>query len=230
MTAGEIAVLLPALDEAGNVEHVVSGFQATADRIVVVDNGSTDATAERARAAGAEVVLEPRRGYGAACLAGLDHLSEDPPEVVVFADCDGTQDPSELPHLVGPILAGQADLVLGYRKDPGAIPVKNRVARWVYCTLLLVLYGQRVRDVPPYRAARWRTLGTLELSQPTVGFPVETVAMACRRGARISEVPVAHRERYRGRSKVGTTPLEVLQIAWIMTTTLIRLRFRRLAA
>lgn len=226
----DVAVVLPALDEAGAVEEVVRGFARTGARVVVADNGSRDATADVARSAGAEVVHEPRRGYGRACLAGLRALSATPPAVVAFADCDGTLDPRDLMAVAGPALADEADLVLGRRArvEHGAMPVHQRVGNGAACLALRLLYDVDVHDVPPLRAIRWGFLDRLRLQEPTYGFPIETVALSARRGGRIREVDVAYRARV-GRSKVTGTLAGSVAAAAVMASLTVRLRFRRLA-
>lgn len=222
-----VALILPALDEEAAVERVVLGFRAYASRVVVVDNGSADRTAEIAAKAGAEVVREPRRGYGRACLAGIAHLRASPPDVVAFADCDGTLDPADLPRLVA-ALEG-ADLVLGRRAhvQRGALPPHQRLGNRIAC-LGLRAYGLRVRDVPPFRALKWSAVERLRLREPTYGLPVETLAMAARRGMRVNEVDAAYRQRV-GQSKVTGTFAGSAKAALVMGSLLVRLRFRRLA-
>lgn len=229
--SGTVAVVMPALDEEEAVTQVVTAFAEVADRIVVVDNGSKDQTAERARQSGAEVVHEARQGYGAACLRGIQHLQKDPPDIVVFADCDGTIDPRDVPRLVQPILQDEADLVLGRRDkvDRGAFPLKNRVARRLASLMVLLLHARLVRDVPPLRAARWKLIQKIRLRHPTYGLPLETVAMALRNGGRIQEVSVAYRHRAGGESKVGRNLIESLHVAILFIVLPIRFRFRRLS-
>lgn len=225
----DVAVILPALNEEGSVQDVVQGFARHGARVVVVDNGSTDATAARARDAGATVVHEPRRGYGAACLAGLRALESDPPEVVVFADCDGTIDPADLPALVAPIEHDEADLVLGNRTDidPGALPGKNQVARVVARLTFRTLYGLKIHDLGPFRAVRWSTTRALHLRHPTYGLPVETVARAARVKARIVEVDTRYLNRSAGQSKVGANPFQAAWVGLVMLWVPLRIRLAR---
>lgn len=222
-----VAVILPALDEEAAVESVVRGFRAQADRVVVVDNGSVDRTAEVAQRSGAEVVVEPRRGYGRACLAGIDHLRASPPDVVAFADCDATLDPADLPRLVAAL--SDADLALGRRArvEKGALPPHQKLGNDIACVGLRA-FGLRVRDVPPFRALRWSAIERLALREPTYGFPVETLAMAARRGLRVREIDVAYRRRI-GRSKVTGTFAGSARAALVTGSLLLRLRLRRLA-
>ena len=180
--------------------------------VVVVDNGSQDATARRARDAGARVVSEPRAGYGRACLAGLAHLARDPPEIVVFADADRSDDPADLAALVAPIAAGDADLVIGSRRlgqragrvEPGALLPQARWGNALACALMRLRWGARFTDLGPFRAARWDALERLGMADPTFGWTVEMQVRALRAGLAWAEVPVAYRRRV-GRSKISGT-------------------------
>lgn len=229
MLEPSVAVVLPALDEAGAVAGVVRGFRAVGARVVVVDNGSVDATVDVAAAEGAVVVREPRRGYGAACLAGLAHLRADPPDVVAFADCDGTVDPGDLARLVAPVARGEADLALGRRArlECGALLPHQRAGNAAAALIIRLVHGLRVRDVPPFRAARWDFLERLRLREGTYGLPVETVVLAHRAGGRVVEVDVAYRRRAGGESKIAGTLRGSLAAGWTMLTLAVRLRFRR---
>lgn len=178
-------------------------------RIVVADNGSADGTARVAREGGAEVVEAPRRGYGSACLAGLDHLRRTgPPDVVVFVDADYSDHPDELPRLVAPILAGEADLVIGSRvlgqRERGALLPQARAGNLVACLLIRLFYGHRFTDLGPFRAIRWDALERLEMSDPNFGWTAEMQVKAVRRGLRSTEVPVSYRRRV-GVSKITGT-------------------------
>ncbi len=182
----DVAVILPALNEVECVKQVVEGFLREGIRVVVVDNGSTDGTAQAAENAGAEVVHEDRRGYGNACLAGLSYLNARPPSIVAIADCDGSQDSAEIRKITAPVEAGSADLVLGRRVpvEPGALAIHQRVGNGVVSFMLSRLYGVNLRDISPYRAVRWSFLRNLALSERTYGFPIEMVVLAIREGGR----------------------------------------------
>src|SRR4051812_18643240 len=191
-------VILPVLDEAAALPWVLSrmpdGYTP-----MVVDNGSSDGSAEIASALGAVVVAEPRRGFGAACWAGL-LAATDP--VVCFMDCDGSLDPRDLPRVCAPVLAGDADLALGERvPEPGAWPVHARAANRVLALELRRRSGIGLRDFGPMRAA-WRAeLLALGIADRRFGWPLEMVLRAAAAGWRIAEVPVPYRPR-EGRSKV----------------------------
>lgn len=221
-----VAVILPALDEEESVSSVVEEFQKRGARVLVVDNGSTDATASRARTSGADVVHEPRRGYGSACMAGLRALEEDPPRFVVFADCDGTIDPADLAAVVAPLREGLGDLVLGRRSrvEPGAMPWHQRWGNAAFVLALRVLHGIRVRDVPPLRAMTWEWAQRLQLRETTYGLPIETLVRTKQLGGGIVEIDAHYRARRGGRSKVAGSPATSLRAALRMARVVGRLR------
>ena len=205
-----IDVVIPALNEEVSLPLVLAALpHPILRRIVVADNGSQDGTARVARAGGATVVPAARRGYGSACLAGLDHLRQSgPPDVVVFIDADYSDHPEELPGLVAPILAGTADLVIGSRvlgrRERGALLPQARAGNLVACLLIRLLYGHRYTDLGPFRAARWQALERLGMADPDFGWTAEMQVKALRRGLRVVEVPVSYRRRV-GRSKISGT-------------------------
>ena len=205
-----IDVIIPALNEERSLPLVIADLpRPPVRRIVVADNGSTDGTARAAREGGAEVVTAPRRGYGSACLAGLEHLRRTgTPEVVVFVDADYSDHPEELPELVAPILAGDADLVIGSRilgrRERGALLPQARAGNLVACLLIRLFYGQRFTDLGPFRAIRWEALERLRMSDPDFGWTAEMQVKAVRRGLRCAEVPVSYRHRV-GVSKITGT-------------------------
>jgi glycosyltransferase involved in cell wall biosynthesis len=207
MTNGEGAVIerdvvLPALNEAEALPSVLDGLPA-GYRAIVVDNGSSDETAEIAAGLGATVVREPRRGFGAACYAGLAAANAD---VVCFMDCDGSLDPRELPLVADPVAAGEAELVLGARQpERGAWPIHARLANRILARRLARRTGVRMQDLGPMRAARRVDLLALGIEDSRFGWPLEMVVRAGRSGWRIREVPVAYRRRAGGRSKVTGT-------------------------
>lgn len=204
-----VDVVIPALNEEEALPHVLRAIpRESVRRVVVADNGSTDRTAEVARAHGAEVVREPERGYGAACLAALATLAADPPDVVVFLDGDHSDHPEELPSLVAPIVRGEAELVIGSRArgeaERGSLTPQQRVGNAIACVALLALYGARYTDLGPFRAIRWTALESLGMVDRNYGWTVEMQIKAARRGLRHAEIPVRYRRRI-GVSKVSGT-------------------------
>jgi glycosyltransferase involved in cell wall biosynthesis len=194
-------VVLPMLDEADAIEGVLAAMP-TGFRAIVVDNGSTDGSPDLARAAGALVVHEPQRGFGAACWAGLQAATA---EVVCFMDADGSLDPAELVRVAGPVLAGEADLVLGERiPEPGAWPPHARLANRYLAWRVGRMTGLALRDIGPMRAVGRRALLDLGMEDRRFGWPLEMVLRAGRAGWRVAEVPVPYRARA-GRSKVTGT-------------------------
>jgi glycosyltransferase involved in cell wall biosynthesis len=203
------AVIIPALDEEAAIGNVIADIpEPFRRRVIVVDNGSTDRTAEVARQAGARVVREPERGYGAACLRGLADLIPDPPHIVVFLDADYSDDPSEMPALVDPLERGLADLAIGSRvlgqRERGALPLHARLGNALTTTLIHLIYRVRYTDLGPFRAARWDALQQLQMRDRDFGWTVEMQVKAARARLRVLEVPVRYRRR-RGRSKISGT-------------------------
>lgn len=202
--------VIPALNEAQTVGRVVESLVPFGlRRVVVGDNGSTDATAEIARAAGAEVVTEPHRGYGAACLRALAHIRRDPPDAVLFLDGDGADDVRRVPDLLAPIERDVADLVIGSRTlgraEQGAITPVQRFGNVLSSTLVNLLFDVKFTDLGPFRAARWAALERLEMADRDFGWTVEMQAKAARRGLRCLEIPVDAHVRLAGESKVSGT-------------------------
>ncbi len=196
-------VILPVLDEAEALpwvlERMPPGF-----RPLVVDNGSTDDSAATARQLGAEVVEEPRRGFGAACFAGLSAARS---ELVCFMDCDASLDPGDLPAVIGPVGSGAAQLAMGRRiAEPGAWPAHARLANRLLSLELRRRTRAPLRDLGPMRAAHREDLLALGIRDRRFGWPLEMVLRASRAGWRIVEVPVTYRART-GRSKVTGTVL-----------------------
>jgi glycosyltransferase involved in cell wall biosynthesis len=194
-------VVLPVLDEAGALPWVL-GRMPEGFTPVVVDNGSTDGSAGIAAELGALVVREPRRGFGAACFAGLAAARDD---LVCFMDCDGSLDPADLPRVLGPVAEGGVDLALGARvAEPGAWPLHARLGNRALALEVRRRTGIALRDLGPMRAARRIPLLELGIADRRFGWPLEMVLRAAEAGWRIAEVPVAYRARS-GRSKVTGT-------------------------
>jgi glycosyltransferase involved in cell wall biosynthesis len=203
-----VAVVIPAWNERDSLPLVLAALpDGQVDRVVVVDNGSSDGTGEIAARLGADVVSEPRRGYGSACLAGVARLRASPPDVLVFLDGDFSDRPEELPRLLAPIGAG-ADLVIGSRtrgrRDPGALLPQARLGNALACGAIRLLTGHRFTDLGPFRAMRWEAYERLGMSDTTFGWTCEMQIKAVRRGLKVVEVPVSYRRRV-GKSKITGT-------------------------
>ena len=201
-----ISVVIPVLNEEDSIGRVLADIPPEVTEVVVVDNGSTDQTVAIAQAGGARVVCEPERGYGVACLRGLASL--DYPDIVVFLDGDYSDHPEELRLLVEPVIAGQADLVIGSRmlgnREKDALPPHSLFGNWLSGKLLQLFYGQRTSDLGPFRAIRADALLELGMADQAFGWTMEMQAKAARAGLRVSEVPVQYRKRI-GKSKITGT-------------------------
>ncbi|MBI2369987.1 MAG: glycosyltransferase family 2 protein [Deltaproteobacteria bacterium] len=222
--AARVALVIPALNEEAAIAKVLAEVPAEAvDETIVVDNGSTDRTAEVARAAGARVVREAARGYGAACLAGIQ--AAGPADVLVFLDGDYSDPPAEIPAVLGPVLSGSADLTLGSRtrgpREPGALPAHARLGNQLVLLVVRLLYGVRLSDFGSFRAIRREALESLGMEQRTYGWPIEMVVKAARRGLRIREVPIPYRRRI-GKSKVAGTVRGSLLAGYHLLATALR--------
>jgi glycosyltransferase involved in cell wall biosynthesis len=220
-----IAVIIPALNEGGNMRSLITEARETIPaQVIVVDNGSTDMTSEEARAAGAQVVYEPRRGYGYACAAGV--AAAQGADVLAFLDGDYSFLPSELPTILAPILAGEADLVLGSRWlghiAPGAMPFQQRFGNWLAARLMNLLYGLSLTDLGPYRAIRRPLLMALDMREMTFGWPTEMMVKAAKQGVRLVEVPVSFHSRQAGHSKISGTLRGTLLAAWYILGVTLR--------
>ena len=226
-----IVVVIPALDEELSLPLVLSDLAPFAsvgavprlDEVIVVDNGSRDRTPDVARAAGATLLDEPRRGYGGACQRALTHLRQHPPDIVVFMDADRSDDSSDLPALLGPILEDGCDLVIGSRtrgeREPGALLPQARFGNWLATGWIRARYGFQYTDLGPFRAIRWPALERLAMADQDWGWTLEMQVRALQEGLRVTEVPVRYRKRV-GRSKISGTLLGSVRagrkILWTM--------------
>jgi glycosyltransferase involved in cell wall biosynthesis len=201
-----VAVIIPMLNEEQSISKVILAIPRWVDDIIVVDNGSTDRSAEVALAHGARVVQEPRRGYGSACLAGIDALRD--PDVVVFLDGDLSDYPEEMATLVDPIANGKSDMVIGSRvlgqREPGALAPQAQFGNWLACRLIRLFWKVRYTDLGPFRAVRYPMLKSLCMRDRDYGWTVEMQVKAARDGIKVLEVPVSYRRRI-GKSKISGT-------------------------
>jgi glycosyltransferase involved in cell wall biosynthesis len=222
-----VSVIIPCLNEEAPIAGVVREVQAqNVDEVIVVDNGSTDKTAQKAAEAGARVVREPERGYGRACAAGLNAVRPDA-EIVCFLDGDGSDVPEFLPAVVRPIADGEADFVMGSRlrgsREAGSMTPQQIVAGWLAGLLLRLTYGVHFTDMSPFRAMRVDRLRSLKMVEPTYGWNLEMQMRAAASRCRIMEVPVNHRRRRGGVSKVSGNFVAGVQAGWKIVTTFLRL-------
>lgn len=231
MTHPRLAVVIPALNEEASLGKVLAGIAAAQTEpapcaVIVGDNGSSDGTAEVARAHGALVVHEPERGYGAACLAALAaarNLPGGPPDVVCFIDADFSDYPEDMPSVTGPVLRGEADLVIGSRTllpaSRRALLPQARFGNRLATSLIRRLFGADYTDLGPFRAVSWSALETVQMRDRAFGWTVELQVKAALAGLRHLEVPVRYRERIgtskitgtlRGSVRAGTTILSTI--------------------
>jgi glycosyltransferase involved in cell wall biosynthesis len=224
-----VSVVIPTHNEAQSIGRVLAELPAEmVTEVLVVDSNSTDGTPEIASKMGARVLPEPRRGYGRACLTGLAAASN--PDVVVFLDGDYSDRPDELPLLLNPIIDGHADIALGSRlgkqSTHGAMAWHAAFGNHLAATLIRLLYGARISDLGPFRAARADVLRRLELQENTYGWAVEIILKGTLGGFRIVEVPVSYYPRI-GKSKISGTLSGTVGAAWFIFSLIVRYYFRR---
>ena len=218
-----VVAVIPARNEEGAISKVIAALpRDLVHRVIVVDNGSTDATAAVAEAAGAQIVSLAQPGYGRACAAGVAAASDA--EIILFLDGDYSDFPEEAPRILEPILRGEADLVIGSRlrgrREPGALPAHQLFGNWLVSALMRLLYGLPITDLGPFRAIRADLLSSLAMREMTYGWPTEMMVKAARHGARVTEVPVSYRRRI-GTSKIsGTIRGTVLATYYILGVTI----------
>jgi len=227
-----VSVIIPTHNEAQAIGRVLADLPSDlVTEVIVVDSKSTDATSEIARSMGARILQEPRRGYGRACLTGL--ANADHPEVVVFLDGDYSDRPAELPMVLAPIVEGRADITLGSRlcgkNHPDALPWHQAFGNRLAASLINVLYGVKITDLGPFRAARADVLRALALEETTYGWAVEMILKGALAGYRIVEVPVSYHPRI-GKSKISGTVKGTIGAGWFILSRIVRYYFRRRSA
>jgi glycosyltransferase involved in cell wall biosynthesis len=226
-----VSVVIPALNEAENIAAVVRELPwALIRECIVVDNGSTDATAAEAASAGAKVVHQPQPGYGRACAAGAA-VADGGSGILVFMDGDGSDVPAEMGQLLDPILVGDCDFVIGSRlrgkREPGSMLIAQIFAGWLAGLLLRLLYGVRYTDMGPFRAITREALANLRMREQTYGWNLEMQMRAAQAGLRIREIPVSYRNRAGGVSKVAGSLSGSVRAAIRITQTLVRVASNR---
>jgi len=222
-----VSVIIPTHNEAQAIGRVLADLPSSlVTEVIVVDSNSTDGTPDLARSLGAEVIQEPCRGYGRACLTGLANAKH--PDVVVFLDGDYSDRPSELPILLAPIVEGRADITLGSRlqdrRSAAALPWHQVLGNRLAASLIRLLYGLKISDLGPFRAARAEVLRALALEQTTYGWAVEMILKGALAGFRVVEVPVSYHPRI-GKSKISGTLKGTIGAGWFILSLIVRYYF-----
>jgi glycosyltransferase involved in cell wall biosynthesis len=204
-------VIIPALNEEKSIAHVLGDIdRVIVNEIIVVDNGSSDKTVETAAAHGATVLSENERGYGAACLKGIQHVKDKAPEteIIIFLDGDYSDYPNEIPRLIEPIIVDDIDMVIGSRvlgeAAKGSLTPVQKFGNWLSCKLIKLFYSEEFTDLGPFRAIRFDKLEELEMADRNYGWTVEMQVKAAKLRFKSTEVPVTYRQRI-GKSKVSGT-------------------------
>ena len=222
--------MIPTLNEEEAIAGVIAAVPpGSVDEIIVVDSGSADRTVECACAAGARVLIETERGYGRACHAGV--IAAPDCKIVMFLDGDGSDCPELIPNLLEPLLSGQCDFVIGSRtrgqREPGSMSVHQVFAGYLAGAALRLLYGVGYTDMCPFRAIRRDMLMRLGMCETTYGWNLEMQMRAARGGLRILEIPVAHRRRAGGVSKVSGSLRGTIKASWRIVLTFVRIAWER---
>jgi len=203
-------VIIPAHNEENSIEKVIKAIPSFVSEIVVISNQSTDRTAQVARKAGATVFEEVKKGYGYACLKGIDYFSNqtNPPGIIVFLDGDYSDYPEELPDVIAPIVEKDMDMVIGSRalgkREKGSMLPQQIFGNWLATTLMRIFFGARFTDLGPFRAIKLPVLLNMKMQDKTYGWTVEMQLKAAKSNIRFTEVPVRYRQRI-GKSKVTGT-------------------------
>jgi len=209
-TASVNRLIIPALNEEKSIAKVIGEIPSLIEEIIVIDNGSIDDTIQVARNAGATVLQEAERGYGAACLKGIDYVKQNHPstDIIVFLDADYSDFPIETPSLIDPILSNEFDLVIGSRvlgnHEKGSLTPVQQFGNWLSCILIKIIYKVKFTDLGPFRAIKFKKLLELDMKDRNYGWTVEMQIKAAKQNFYCTEVPVSYRKRI-GISKVSGT-------------------------
>jgi glycosyltransferase involved in cell wall biosynthesis len=219
-------VIIPAYNEEDSIAKVIGDIpQNLVSEIIVVDNNSTDGTAEVARNSGATVLIEQRKGYGAACLRGIEYLKNIKPEIVVFLDGDYSDYPGELSDIIDPILEKKYDFVLGSRvmgkREKGSLPIQSRLGSLIAGFLIKLFWNVKYTDLGPFRAIRYSKLLQLNMNDKWYGWTVEMQIRAAKKNLKIIEIPVSYRKRI-GKSKVTGTVRGTIMASIIIMKTIFK--------
>lgn len=230
-----IALIIPALNEAESLRLLLPELAPfELKHIIVVDNRSTDETAQVARSLGAHVVAEQHKGYGQACWRGVQEAVALGAEILVFMDGDGSDDPADLPAMLTPLVEQRAELVMGSRvtrrAEAGAVLVQARLGNWLVSHILNLMYHTQLHDIGSFRVVRCSSLQQLQMREMTFGWPVEMLVKSARARYRIVEVALHYRKRKAGRSKIAGTLIGSVRAAWSMLHTTVRYAGRRVPA
>ena len=222
-----VSAIIPCLDEETAIGEVVTAVLAeSVSEVIVVDGASRDRTVERAQAAGARVIVEPRRGYGRAIQAGIAAVRDDA-GILLFLDGDGSDPAERIRDLLSPIVAGKAAFVLGSRvrgaRELGSLAPQQLLAAYVGRLLLRLVYGADFTDLSPFRAIRRDALERLGMQEQTYGWNLEMLMRVAAAGLPAQEIAVGQRRRVGGVSKVSGNPIAGIKAAWSIATTFVRL-------
>ena len=213
----KISVIIPALNEEKSISHVINSIPKYINQIIVVDNDSTDKTSVIAKSKGAIILNELNKGYGYACLKGIEFLKTNPPDIIVFLDGDFSDYPENMDLLINPIINNKYEFVMGARikklREPGSMTLQQVFGNFLACTLLKVLYGANYKDLGPFRAIKWESLQKLNMEDKTFGWTIEMQLKAIKHKIKYLEVPVRYRNRI-GKSKISGTLLGTIMASY----------------
>ena len=220
------SVIIPAFNEEDSIGLVIDGISPYVNEVIVVDNGSTDDTTSIAKSKGATVLHEKNKGYGNACLKGIDYLSSSPPDIVAFMDGDNSDNPQDFSRILSPILDNDADLVIGSRilgdLQPGSMTVPQKFGNKLSSRMMKLLYNASFTDLGPFRAISYEALRKLEMEDRNYGWTVEMQIKAVKHKLKYTEVPVSYRPRHGGQSKVSGTVKGTFMAGYKIISTILK--------